>query len=93
MTVFIKYCGGCNPLYDRVQFINELKKSFNGSGIRFVSYEDDGEYDAGVVAQGCFRECVRETRLNCKRKFYVKQRSDWDHVRSGLLSLIKNTTE
>jgi hypothetical protein len=52
----LKYCGGCNPQYDRVQAVASIKKRL-GDKFEFVPFEDPNAEGTLVVA-GCPTACV-----------------------------------
>ncbi len=52
----LKYCGGCNPQYDRVQAVVSIKKRLEDK-VEFVSYEARDAEGILVVA-GCPTACV-----------------------------------
>ena len=47
MKVGIKYCGGCNPRYDRVAAVNQLKREF--PQVEFVSASGNPDCDIVFV--------------------------------------------
>jgi 4-hydroxybutyrate CoA-transferase len=55
MTVKIKYCGGCNPRYDREAFFRRLAETF--PEIIFQSNPEEGPC-AGLVICGCDAACA-----------------------------------
>jgi len=56
MKVGLKYCGGCNPEYDRVALVRHIEKSLQGR-IAFVSPESEG---VGLIlaVEGCGTACA-----------------------------------
>lgn len=56
MTVGIKYCGGCNPRYDRAAAVRRLKESCPGAA--FVNAASGKGYDALAVVCGCSARCA-----------------------------------
>jgi hypothetical protein len=51
----IKYCGGCNPSYERVEMIQRLRSLLEG---RFIFAADDlRDSDIMVLVSGCPRAC------------------------------------
>jgi hypothetical protein len=59
--VGIKYCGGCNLLYDRVGLVYSLKEQTQDS-IEFINYDgEDAEFILFVA--GCEKACVDMGRL------------------------------
>ena len=57
MTIGVKYCGGCNPRYDRPAEISKVKESY--SDITFESYNFKKEYDRVLLVCGCERMCLK----------------------------------
>jgi hypothetical protein len=56
LRIGIKYCGGCNPEYDRVALVRHIKEKLKGSAASF-SY-DTREADLVVAVQGCETACA-----------------------------------
>lgn len=56
MKIGIKYCGGCNPRYDRTNVIEQLKKDLPGSDA-FLA-EPFADMDYVVVVCGCKSACA-----------------------------------
>jgi hypothetical protein len=52
----IKYCGGCNPAYDRVGMINQVHSLFEDRFI--VSSREMQDIDILVYVNGCPRACA-----------------------------------
>jgi hypothetical protein len=63
----IKYCGGCNPLYDRVKFINSLKEIYKHI-VCFESAIEGVLYDVVLIVCGCERCCASSDKLLSKYK-------------------------
>jgi hypothetical protein len=51
----IKYCGGCNPHYERVEMIQRVQSLLKNRFI-FLRY-DQKDLDALVLVNGCPRSC------------------------------------
>ena len=56
MKVAIKYCGGCNPDYDRVALVKRLEERLIGK-VEFVSAEDEN-IDLILAVEGCKTACA-----------------------------------
>lgn len=52
----MRYCGGCNPRYNRVAVIQRLEKKL--PDISFVPAKEGQNYDALVLCQGCPVQCA-----------------------------------
>ena len=51
LKVAIKYCGGCNPDYDRTALVNRIKTLLSGQ-VEFASLNDES-IDLVLTVQGC----------------------------------------
>ena len=56
MKIHVKYCGGCNPKFDRTKFVNQLKTILNAE----VVYTDRDKADICLLISGCERNCLKE---------------------------------
>jgi hypothetical protein len=54
--VGMKYCGGCNPVYDRERYVDSVRK-VAGDRIDWVLY-DAGGFNTVLVINGCEKECM-----------------------------------
>jgi hypothetical protein len=53
--VALKYCGGCDPTYDRVSYQERIAEAA-ADAIEWVSIEDP-PFEAVLVINGCARAC------------------------------------
>ncbi|MDR3162090.1 MAG: hypothetical protein LBU28_10835 [Spirochaetaceae bacterium] len=62
MTVLLKYCGGCNPVYDRAALVEQLRQEF--PDVEFL-YASSGltEADIVLVVCGCPVRCASQDTL------------------------------
>ncbi len=56
--IALKYCGGCDCTYDRLEFAKKLKKAAEGR-IEWVTM-DDGGFDTILMIHGCPVACPEE---------------------------------
>ena len=71
LKVAIKYCGGCNPDYDRIALVRFIKKSLIGK-VEFVSAEDE-DIDLVLAVEGCKTACADlSTFKGTKIRFITK---------------------
>jgi hypothetical protein len=52
----IKYCGGCNPMYERVEMIQEVQ-SLAKKRFLFLGHDQQG-LDGVIAVNGCPRVCA-----------------------------------
>lgn len=55
-VIGVRYCGGCNPRYDRVALINKFKELFPEAD--FTGIDPGVRYDAVLIACGCQSKCA-----------------------------------
>lgn len=73
MIVRVKYCGGCNPRYDRTLLLERLKEAF--PEITFQG-ESSAQAAAGLVICGCSAACARpEDCMGPAGRFIIWQES------------------
>jgi hypothetical protein len=62
--IAIKYCGGCNPSYERVEVVQQLQSLLKD---RFIfSASDRQDSDIMVFVCGCPRACANKNLNNLK---------------------------
>ena len=82
VKVGLKYCGGCQPTYDRVEFFKRLSKSVSGH-VRFVPH-DDPEAGHVLIITGCQSACVDLTPFEGKSIFLVSKEEDFETILEAL---------
>lgn len=64
MRVGVKYCGGCNPRYDRTNFVARLKGEL-GQEMEWLNAGTAEEpMDFVLVVCGCTAACAEHRQLN-----------------------------
>ena len=56
MTIGVKFCGGCNPRYNRKEYLELIKK--HNSDKEFEIADEDNKYDFLLVIGGCPSCCA-----------------------------------
>ena len=74
MTVGIKYCGGCNPRYDRAAAVRRLHAALPGAA--FVNAVPGQRYDALLVVCGCSARCAGLHGLESSRVVLLCREQD-----------------
>jgi len=83
MKVGIKYCGGCNPRYDRVSEVEKLKKKFPGIAITYAKEEE--VYDWVILVCGCSAACLKEKKFDARNGYLtVCEKGDFDKIHNIL---------
>jgi len=76
LRIGVKYCGGCNPGYDRVELVEQLEKRLEGTAM-FVSPEDE-EIDLILAVEGCTTACADLSPFEGKRIIVMTCPEDGD---------------
>ena len=77
LKVGIKYCGGCNPKYERTDLVTKLKE-MSRKDIHFENVKDDEKYDVLLVVGGCSSNCAEYMKYNYNDKVIFA--FDKDHL-------------
>lgn len=82
MLIGIKYCGGCNPTFDRGGTVQKIIKAYPGH--RFENVREDRVYDLVLVLQGCSSMCANLSNIRSVQGFINIRSSDLDQVEEVL---------
>ncbi|WP_027623885.1 hypothetical protein [Clostridium lundense] len=88
MRIGIKYCGGCNPRYDRKDIIEKLKSEYSDLIVELVKEKEI--YDLVIILCGCTSCCVNHQNLNGK---YGKVIASNDKDYGEILKIINKIKE
>ena len=75
MKIGIKYCGGCNPSYDRKKLVEKLMKEHLEA--TFENARENIFYDVVVVINGCGRACSEHEHLKGVEKLFINSENDY----------------
>lgn len=80
ITAGVKYCGGCNPRFDRGGFFARLQDRFQDK-ISFEAVRPEKRYDFLLVISGCTSNCADYTGLNyTKDIIFVTNEQSFEQV-------------
>ena len=74
LKIGLKYCGGCNPDYDRVAVKDQIEKSLKDK-ILFVSPESDDK-DMVLAMEGCKIACADLSHFQGSKIFKITSVKD-----------------
>ena len=90
--VAIKYCGGCNPEYDRVGLVGRIKQSLNGK-VEFVSLKDEN-IDLLLAIEGCPTACADLSTIKTAQiRIISKVDNAIDFLKDFNASLVESTAD
>lgn len=69
MIIGVKYCGGCNSVYNRGRQVNLLKEKFPEHTYRTAA--EGNTCDVWIVACGCMRACASTEGLIATKRIFV----------------------
>ncbi|MEE4265769.1 MAG: hypothetical protein V2I56_23985 [Desulfobacteraceae bacterium] len=84
LKVGIKYCGGCNPSYDRVALVKQIERRLKGK-VAFVSAADDN-VDLVLAVEGCNTACADLSLFDDHKIRILTQIEDADDFITEILS-------
>jgi hypothetical protein len=84
IKVGIKYCGGCNPYYDRVALVRQIEKRL-GERVEFVSAAND-DVDLVLAVEGCNTACADLSSFDNKEIRIISKTEDADDFIQDILS-------
>jgi hypothetical protein len=82
----IKYCGGCNPTYERIEMVERVQSRLED---RFVFLRhDQQELDGLILINGCPRSCASENLNHAKvPHLSISGENDFENLIDGLMIL------
>ena len=88
----IKYCGGCNPQYERVEMIQRVQ-CLVGDGFLFLRHDQEG-LDGLIMVNGCFRACAMKDPKQQEVPYHsIVEIGDWDRLREWLFAFEQKGTK
>lgn len=84
LKVEIKYCGGCNPYYDRVALVKRIERRLQGQ-VEFVSAVND-DVDLVLAVEGCNTACADLSSFDGKEIRIISKTEDADGFIQDMLS-------
>jgi len=87
LMVGIKFCGGCNPRYDRVKALENIKRQF--SEIDFVLANEHDCYYILLVICGCKSACANIEPYKRNFTIIIDEARLLDHVLHQLMEKVR----
>lgn len=86
MRVGVKYCGGCNPRYDRTALLERLRRDF--PALEIGIHKEGAQPDFALVLAGCPASCVEHGGFNGRLgKMVLESPADYEAVAALLRKL------
>jgi 4-hydroxybutyrate CoA-transferase len=95
VRIGVKYCGGCNPRYDRRALVARLRRSFPEHDIRegLNARAEDFAPDLAAVLNGCARACADHGAFTGSRgKVVIDSAEGYDEIAAALSRLAASPT-
>jgi hypothetical protein len=92
MKVGIKYCGGCNPRFDRLNIAKQLQSELADLTIKPAG--ENEVFDVIAVICGCFSQCAKHDTLKGKYgKVIITKSADYEKLRNLILKNCKQENQ
>lgn len=88
ITISIRYCGGCNPDYDRTRLASRIQAALERI-CRFVIGEDAFSADRILVIHGCPTACADVDPALSERTVHIRSSRD----AAAFIRTIRDTAE
>ena len=82
VTVGVRYCGGCNPRFDRVAGVEALKAACPGAG--FHTAEPGKAYDVLLSVGGCTACCADLAGLTGREVVMIRTAGDFSRAEAAI---------
>lgn len=82
MKIGIKYCGGCNPRFDREKIVERLTADY--SNVFFEFAKENNLYDFVIIINGCNSACASHENLIANEKLFVNDEVDYINIKETL---------
>ena len=83
LPVALKYCGGCNPNYERGHIVRDLRKDL--PMLSFEPWQPEKQYCYALVICGCYQQCLHFSCDNAEKGIlWVHQKEDYPNVHEHL---------
>ncbi|MDR2503900.1 MAG: hypothetical protein LBD82_05920 [Deltaproteobacteria bacterium] len=87
----VKYCGGCNPRYNRAELTRRLREDF--PALRIMETEEAGPALFVAVLCGCGTACAAHAELNgLAGKMILTSQQDYGDLAAALRNLAETCT-
>ena len=91
MIIALKYCGGCNPRYDRAACVDKFRKAMRDLNISFVTYNEKEQFDYCLLVSGCNRNCLSDKAFtNCRKLLKVSAAEEFSNIKNELYAQIRD---
>ena len=85
----VKFCGGCNPRYERMEALEKIKSLFSGK-IDFDYAKENKTYDFVLVIGGCTNCCASYGQYETKKGVIkIWDEADISRISSNIEKFIK----
>ena len=82
VTVGVRYCGGCNPRYDRVGGVGALARACPPGGVRGAGAGRGG--GGGLVVGGCTACCADLAGLSGREQVMIRTAGDFRRAEEAI---------
>jgi len=84
LKIGIKYCGGCNPGYERVEMVERVQFQFKDR-FSFLRH-DEPEIDGLILMSGCQTGCAEDLNSTRIHSCSVTRENDFENLIDWLKS-------
>ena len=88
IEIGVRYCGGCNPTYNRASLVKRLESMM--PDLSFVNVQPGKSYPAVLIVSGCLVACTKVDDLSVpgERQIQIRSFSDLLPTRDRIRELL-----
>ncbi len=69
MHIGVKFCGGCNETYNRIEALKKIKTNLPQHSFEPIRYKK--KYDLVLIICGCLSACAEQSSIRLDTKRYL----------------------
>lgn len=83
MKIGIKYCGGCNPKYNRKKLLNKIEEALSKEH-DFVIADINQHYELLLVICGCTSACADYSKILADKVIILRSDKEYEKLTISL---------
>jgi 4-hydroxybutyrate CoA-transferase len=88
MRIGFRFCGGCNPKYDRGYLLRLIQNDLDAITMEYA--KEDIHYDLMIFINGCERSCQENRSLNADQYMNITKQDDFNIIKEEVRKILKH---
>lgn len=92
MKIGVKFCGGCNPNYERAKIVKRIRMEFPQVAIEPI--QEGNTYDLILLISGCHAECLSVAAWQqIAPTLSIYQEKDYEKIQKYLSQIYEDSSD